>query len=112
MQFSIPFGGGIKIKISERFGMALEAGARRTFTDYIDDISTTYPRKDLLLSTSGPLAVLLSDRSPDQLTDHNNDRQRGDAAHKDWYMFAGVQLSFTLSKKYYDSCRPFRQKFR
>jgi hypothetical protein len=112
IQVAIPFGGGIKFKISERFGMSIEAGARRTFTDYLDDISTTYPKKDLLLSSSGPLALLLSDRSPDQLNDNNNDRQRGDAAHKDWYMFAGIHLSYTLSKKYSDSCKPFKQKFR
>lgn len=112
IQLAIPFGGGIKFKLSERIGMAVEAGARRTFTDYLDDISTTYPKKDLLLTSSGPLAVLLSDRSPDQLNDNNNDRQRGDAAHRDWYMFAGIQLSYTLSKKYSDSCKPFKQKFR
>lgn len=112
IQFAIPFGGGIKFKLSDRFGMAIEAGARRTFTDYLDDISTTYPKKDLLLSASGPLALTLSDRSPDQLNDNNNDRQRGDAAHRDWYMFAGIQLSYTLSKKYNDSCKPFKQKFR
>lgn len=112
IQLAIPFGGGIKFKLSERFGMAIEAGARRTFTDYLDDISTTYPKKELLLSASGPLAVTLSDRSTDQLNDNNNDRQRGDAAHRDWYMFAGIQLSYTLSKKYSDSCKPFKQKFR
>jgi hypothetical protein len=112
IQISIPFGGGIKLRLSQRFGLALEAGARRTFTDYLDDISTTYPKKDLLLSSSGPLAVLFSDRSPDRLNDNNNDRQRGDAAHKDWYLFAGVKLSYTLSKKYNDSCKPFKQKFR
>lgn len=111
-QMSIPFGGGLKIKLAQRIGIAFEAGVRRTFTDYLDDISTTYPRKDLLLTQNGPLAVILSDRSVDQLTDHNDDRQRGDAAHNDWYMFAGIHLSFTLSKKYTDSCKPFREKFK
>jgi hypothetical protein len=112
IQPSLPFGGGIKFRLSNRFGMAIEAGARRTFTDYLDDVSTTYPKKDLLLAVNGPLAVVLSDRSPERMTNRNDDRQRGDAAHKDWYLFAGIQLNFTLSKKYNDSCQPFRRKFR
>lgn len=112
IQFSIPFGGGFKIRLNDRFGMAIEAGARRTFTDYLDDISTTYANKAALLATNGALAVTMSDRSIDRLNDNNNDRQRGDAAHRDWYMFAGVQLNYTLSKKYNDSCRPFKGKLR
>lgn len=112
VQISLPFGGGFKFKISRRFGVAIEAGARRTFTDHLDDISTTYAKKDVLLSNYGPTSVILSDRTVDQVNDNNNDRQRGDAAHKDWYMFAGVSLNFTLSKKYADSCRPFKRKWK
>lgn len=110
VQFSIPFGGGFKFRLSDRFGLALEAGARRTFTDYLDDISTTYPDKIILAAENGSLAVTLSDRTIDAATSQNTDRQRGDAAHKDWYMFAGLQLNYTLSRKYNDSCRPFRGK--
>ncbi|MFI5218441.1 MAG: DUF6089 family protein [Bacteroidia bacterium] len=112
VQVSLPFGGGFKFKIGKRFGVSIEAGARRTFTDHLDDVSTTYAKKDVLLSNYGPTSVILSDRTVDQVNDNNNDRQRGDAAHKDWYMFAGVSLNFTLSKKYADSCRPFKGKWK
>jgi hypothetical protein len=107
---SLPFGGGFKFRLNYRFGIGIEAGARRTFTDYLDDVSTTYPEKNILLAANGPLAVTLSDRSIDQLNDNNNDRQRGDAAHKDWYMFAGVSLNYTLSRRYNDACKPFKRK--
>ena len=42
-QFVIPFGFGLKFKFSHRFMFAFEYGIRRTFTDYIDDVSTSYP---------------------------------------------------------------------
>lgn len=111
-QMTLIFGGGFKFKLSRRFGISIEAGPRRTYTDHLDDISTTYGKKDVLLNQYGPLSVMLSDRTVDQLNDNNNDRQRGDAAHKDWYMFSGVSLNFTLSKKYNDSCKPFKRQMR
>ena len=43
MQFSIPMGGGVKIAVNESFNIILEYGIRKTFTDYLDDVSTTYP---------------------------------------------------------------------
>ena len=36
-------GGGIKIAINEYFNIIMEYGARKTFTDYLDDVSTTFP---------------------------------------------------------------------
>lgn len=107
---SLPFGGGYKWRLSNRFGLTIEAGARKASTDYLDDVSTTYAKKNVLLAAHGPNAVLLSDRSIDQANINNNDRQRGDAAHNDWYMFAGVTLNFTLSKRYNDTCRAFKKK--
>jgi hypothetical protein len=111
-QVTLIFGGGFKFRLNDRFGITIEAGPRRTYTDHLDDISTTYGKKDVLLSNYGPLSVLLSDRTIDKVNDNNNDRQRGDAAHKDWYMFAGVSLNFTLSKRYNDSCKPFKRALR
>ncbi len=110
INISLPFGGGYKLRLNDRFGMVIEVGARKAYSDYIDDVSTTYPKKNVLLATHGPTAVLLSDRTIDQLNDNNNDRQRGDAAHKDYYMFAGVALNFTLSKRYNDTCKPFKRQ--
>ena len=43
IQFAIPMGGGVKIAVNESFNIILEYGARKTFTDYLDDVSTTYP---------------------------------------------------------------------
>jgi hypothetical protein len=41
-QFSIPFGIGMKYTIDKKSSIGLEYGLRKTFTDYMDDVSTSY----------------------------------------------------------------------
>lgn len=41
-QMNIPMGMGLKYMASERMNVGLELLYRKTFTDYIDDVSTTY----------------------------------------------------------------------
>lgn len=112
LQLAIPFGGGFKFKFSRRFGMTVEMGVRRLYTDYFDDVSTTYADKDVLLAENGELSVLFSDRSLDGQALTNTDRQRGNASDRDWYMFSGITINYTLSKRYNDNCTPFRTKLR
>ncbi len=61
-QISIPFGGGIKFRISDRVVLAYEIGMRKTFTDYLDDVSGTYISQAALLAAKGPTAVELAYR--------------------------------------------------
>lgn len=112
LQVGIPFGGGVKFKLSRRFGMTIEAGPRRLFTDYLDDVSTTYADKNVLIAESGDIAAILSDRSLDGQFSDNTNRQRGNASDNDWYIFTGITLNYTISKKYNDNCTPFKGKLR
>jgi hypothetical protein len=41
-QINIPYGIGLKYFFSDRFNLSLEIVTRKTFTDYVDDVSTTY----------------------------------------------------------------------
>jgi hypothetical protein len=111
-QFALPIGGGIKFRLARRFGMTVEAGARKAYTDYLDDVSTTYADKTVLLTENGEAAMLLSDRSTDGQALNNTDRQRGNASDNDWYLFGGVTFNFVLSRKYGDNCTPFKGKLR
>ena len=63
-----------------------------------------------ILVEYGKTAALLSDRSLNQAPGGNIGRQRGDTKRRDFYVFTGVQLTYTLSKKYIDACQPFRIK--
>jgi hypothetical protein len=53
-QLAIPFGGGIKFRITDRVVLAYEIGMRKLFTDYLDDVSNTYVSETVLLAAKGP----------------------------------------------------------
>ena len=90
IQYAIAMGGGFKIAVNPSFNIILEYGTRKTFTDYLDDVSTTYP-KGLFDMTE--VALEMSDPSGT----HQLGDQRGDPEKKDWYSFAGITLSFKLN---------------
>ena len=91
-QFSIPMGGGFKIAINKTFNIILEYGIRKTFTDYLDDVSTSYIGGNLI--DMSPLGIEMSDKSLNG--PQAKDFQRGDSKDKDWYTFTGITLSFKI----------------
>lgn len=95
---AIPFGGGIKYAISDRVQLGLEAGLRKTFTDYLDDVSGNYADPADLLAGKGQQTVDLSYRGdevgfPDYPV---KGFTRGSPKSKDYYYFTGLHLSFLL----------------
>ncbi len=100
MALCIPFGVGIKYNISEKLNLSLEVAHRYTFTDYIDDVSTTFVGIDKFpASGNGPTAALLQDRSY-EINPNNiiglEGRQRGWSKQKDQYMIIEFGLSYTF----------------
>lgn len=96
MGANIPFGFGVKFHAFGRLGFSLEWGLRKTFTDYLDDVSTTYVDPDVLFATHGELAALLADRSLVNPGKINTGRQRGNSTNKDWYSFAGLTITYKI----------------
>ena len=97
VQACVPFGVGAKFSLAKRMGLTLEWGIRKTFTDYLDDVSTIYPDP---VDLNGSVAISLSDRS--HLNDPNISnvgRQRGNSKNKDWYTFVGIVLGFKFEKE-------------
>lgn len=92
IQFSIPMGGGLKIGVSKSFNIIIEYAARKTFTDYLDDVSETYPGGSVLLPEGGNLAVQMSDPTGT----HIAGEARGDKQDNDWYSFLGITFSFKI----------------
>jgi hypothetical protein len=94
---SLPFGIGVKMAPFNFLSLGLEWGIRKTFTDYIDDVSTVYPNPVVLASENGAVAAALSDRS---LTAGNHaGLQRGNPSTKDWYVFTGLTATFRIKTK-------------
>ena len=95
IQFAIPIGGGVKLAVNESFNIILEYGARKTFTDYLDDVSTTFVGGN---ETAYPIEMTIEDQEmSDPRGTHLKDDQRGDEDKKDWYSFVGITLSFKLN---------------
>ncbi|MBK8492334.1 MAG: outer membrane beta-barrel protein [Saprospirales bacterium] len=98
--FSIPFGLGVKFAVTDLFNVGLELGLRRSFSDYLDDVSGTYVSYEQLLAGNGPLAAALGNRTgeyqgKDPVSVATGTR-RGDQAKGDWYYIMGITLSWNF----------------
>lgn len=91
-QIAIPFGIGAEYALNEDMRVGLEIGYRKTFTDYVDDVSTSYVDAAQLLAARGPLAVQMAHRGSDPYPAVGS--LRGNVNNKDAYYF--VQLTFTI----------------
>ena len=100
-QLSVPFGMGFKYSVNQNFTLGFEFIYRKTFTDYLDDVSKTYPDINLEAKTYGPVAAALSDRSieVDGVTQPLSSEQdmRGDPGLKDWYFFSMFSFSYRFT---------------
>jgi hypothetical protein len=99
-QLSIPFGGGIKFRVSDRVTVAYDIGMRKTFTDYLDDVSTTYVDQATLLASRGGEAVEMAYRG-NELKDGAAypaaGTIRGHSKYKDWYYTSGLRVTIALN---------------
>lgn len=100
-QFSIPVGAGFKIAMNENFTIAFECGARKTYTDYLDDVSSFYPDLENLATTNSELAAQLSWRYG-ELNENaippTKGSGRGDPSDLDWYIFSKMTISYNFIK--------------
>ena len=94
---AIPYGIGFKYGLNRRWNVGLEFGVRKTFTDYIDDVSTTYFDNTMIKDAKGDVAAYLADPSNQtNPTWTEAYQQRGDAKDKDSYMFMLINVSVKL----------------
>lgn len=95
-QISIPLGVGFKRQWDDLWAWGIEFGMRKTFTDYLDDVSRDYIDDQIIGGNNGYLAAALKDRGPELgYQKFDNGMNRGNSGSKDWYMF----LNFTITRK-------------
>jgi len=101
-QVCLPFGGGWKYNINDKWEIIYEVGYRLLFTDYLDDVSGTYVNPNILLANRGPKAVELAYRAKPLPGGHpfpqGDGDQRGNTKVKDWYFINGIKLLIHLDK--------------
>jgi len=98
---TFPVGIGAKIAISNRLNLSVEYGLRFTMTDYLDDVSTTYPDLNIM-SGIDPVAASLAYRSLEldpSAPANPFGEARGDANTMDKYMIGGITISYNLATK-------------
>lgn len=97
-QVAIPFGIGLKFKLPGRWQLGLEVGARKLFTDYLDDVGNQTVIYEDVLNGNGALAAQLSNPSFDpDTTPLQTSYSRGKSA-KDWYYIGGLTVSYLISE--------------
>lgn len=106
-QIAIPFGLGFKFSPAKRITFAIEFGARKTFTDYLDDVSGSYADETKMKAEKGFVAADLAYRT-DELTGFAGTSPvahtaRGNSSNKDWYLVntASFTYKFYPKKKAY-----------
>lgn len=91
VSISLPVGAALHVILNKYWSVGMEFCYRKTFTDYIDDVSTTYYDKTALADAYGPTSALMSDLSKGDIPGASSPAgdgtraQRGDK-NKDSYM--------------------------
>jgi Domain of unknown function (DUF6089) len=97
-QFMFPLGGGILWHANEQWTLGLEGRFNLTFTDYLDDVSSTYALPGPLLRDRGQLALDVAWRR-DEIDNRpypTNQATRGNPAVDDMYYYIGFNVGFKL----------------
>ena len=110
-QINIPIGAGLKYYASERLNISAELLYRKTFTDYIDDVSTKYVDPAVynkyLSAQDAALANKLSDKAIGiiypGMTRYPAGTQRGDTKDGDTYFSIVLKFGLRLGPIYESS---------
>ena len=112
LQFTIPLGIGLRVRISKAWEIGIEYTQNICFTDYIDDVSTTYFDKNALLnSKGGQLSVDMANpalnNSPGSrlYTSTLPGEQRGDPKRKDSFMSLTLNVYCSLGRRFFPKHR-------
>ncbi len=105
-QINIPMGGGIKVMVSDRISTSMELLYRKTFTDYIDDVSTTYIDPDkfdkYLTPADAIIARKIHDKTHGIVTPGVNryapGTQRGNSKNMDAYFSTLIKVGIKLGQ--------------
>ena len=100
MALSVPFGVGFKYALNERINLGFEVLYRFTNTDYMDDVSGTYPDPAIFPPNADgtpSVAARLSDRSTETGPPIGGKGvQRGNSRQRDHFATAQFTISFNL----------------
>ena len=102
-QVNLPFGLGAKISVTKKLGLTVFWELHKLFTDYLDDVSTTYYLSGPAINPDDPAQYL-----SDPTMDHEPGWQRGNSSTKDWYACSGITLTYKFALGKGKRCRDLK----
>jgi|JI102314A2RNA_FD_contig_91_521111_length_1282_multi_3_in_0_out_0_2 hypothetical protein len=103
VQFCVPLGVGFKYPINREWSIGLEYSITKTFTDYIDDVSTVYYDNEAIRAAYGDVAAYFADPSTTPTREApikggtNPGEKRGETTYNDSFMFAWLNVSYKIT---------------
>jgi opacity protein-like surface antigen len=93
---SLVYGGGLKLDLAEKWSLNIEVSGRKISTDYLDDVSGSYPDLRDVKRLRGNIAAELVDRSAENGGERIGlaGRQRGNGKRNDAFATASIGLVF------------------
>lgn len=112
LQIVVPFGIGIRYKVSVLWDVAFEIGWRKTFTDYLDDVGGKFTDKanfapltpeyylsdPSIYADNNPLGTYKSPEGHRYTKGFENGEQRGGRGN-DWYVVTGFHITYIFHPK-------------
>ena len=102
-QMNLPVGGGIKFDYSDRLTIRGEFILRKLFTDYLDDLSTTYINPavfaNYLSGENLANALILNDRQLVPVTNPLGGSKRGTMTQNDSYFTFNLKVGISIGKQ-------------
>lgn len=99
---SRPIGIAIEFDLTKKISIGIEAAPRKTFTDYIDDVSGTYVNYDEMMAAGNYLGAQLSNRTGEYFGTDNarvpTGTLRGNPSQNDWYTHFGFYFKYSFIK--------------
>lgn len=94
---TIPTGIGFKLGLGRFWRIGMELTYHKTFSDYIDDVSTNYYDPNVLASSFGPEAAYASNPAIENHSWFAPGQQRGNPDDNDAYFLANVVLTRNIT---------------
>lgn len=96
-------GGILEFDLSSKWSLGLEVSPRKSYTDYLDDVSTFYVNYDEMIKAGNVLGAALSNRMGEYFNTGpvkvDTGTRRGRSDKNDWYTHFGIYLKYHFGKR-------------
>ena len=92
----------VEFDFTKKISIGIEAAPRKTYTDYLDDVSGSYINYDEMMAAGNYLGAQLSNRTGEYLGTENarvpTGTLRGNPKQNDWYTHFGFYIKYSFGR--------------